>query len=183
MRPVVLLAAVLMLVGCGVPAQDEPHAVDLPRQAMRTPSPGPVNTTGEVAEVLCLLRGNRLQDTVRRLDWMPTVQQQLDQLSAGPTQAEREQGLTSALGGMVLTDRSPPGSRDVTVQIGEADEDTARTDENLAYGQIVCTLTARADVNAVVFTRDDQRLEVPRGDGSLSSQPLRARDYAELIDD
>ena len=183
MRAVVLLAGVLWLAGCGVPAQSEPHAVDLPRQPMSTPSPAPVSTTGEVAEVLCLLRGNRLQDTVRRLDRMPTVQNQLEQLMAGPTQAEREQGLTSALGGMILTDRSPLGSRDVTVQVAEAHEDTARSDENLAYGQVVCTLTARADVDAVVFTRDDERLEVPRGDGSLSSQPLRARDYAELIDD
>jgi hypothetical protein len=183
MRPVVLLAGVLLLAGCGVPAQNEPHAVDLPRQSLSTPSPAPASTTGEVAEVLCLVRGDRLQYAVRRLDRMPPVQQQLDQLMAGPTQAEREQGLTSALGAMTLTDRSPPRSRNVTVQVAEAPEDNARSDEYLAYGQIVCTLTARPDVDAVVFTRDDERLEVPRGDGSLSSEPLRARDYAELTDE
>jgi Sporulation and spore germination len=179
-RPAALLAVVL-LAGCGVPAQDEPHPVDLPRQSLRVPSPGPADTTGEVAEVLCLVRGDRLVRQVRLLDRVPTVQEQLDDLMAGPTQRESDSGLTGALAGLTLTEVSGPASPQVTVRVTEADEDTARNGDILAYGQIVCTLTTRPDVSAVVFTRGDEPLDVPRGDGRLTSDPLRGRDYENLI--
>jgi hypothetical protein len=180
-RPSVLLAGVVLLGGCGVPAQNEPHPVDLPRQSLSAPSSGPAETTGEVAEVLCLVRGDRLQEAVRRLDRTPTVQEQLDHLTAGPTQVERDRGLTSALTGLTLTDVSGPSSLQVTVEVTEANEDTARSDEILAFGQIVCSLSSRADVGAVVFTRGDEPLDVPRGNGVMSGEPLRARDYQDLI--
>jgi hypothetical protein len=67
------------------------------------------------------------------------------------------------------------------VDIGDGPPEAGRTDEILAFGQIVCTLAARSDVNGVVFVRGDQPLEVPRSDGSLSSGPVTAANYADLI--
>ena len=106
----------------------------------------------------------------------PSVQQLADRLIAGPTEAERTTGLTTALAGMSLAVEVPAGGTVARVRI--ADEGSARSDEMIAYGQIVCTLTARPDVGAVVFIRDDEPLEVPRADGSLSRGPLYAGDYA-----
>ena len=180
MRWVCWGVVVLLLGGCGVQAQDEPHAVDLPRHALTTPSLGPMDPAGEVAQVLCLARGDRLAQVVRRTAAYPTVQAQLTSLVAGPTTAERGEGLTTVLSGFALTARIRPGG-EVTVEIPEVDEGYARSDEILAYGQIVCTLTARADVGSVLFTRDGQRLEVPRADFTLSGSPLTSGDYSSLL--
>jgi hypothetical protein len=84
------------------------------------------------------------------------------------------------MAGLSLIARAPSGGQ-IAVEITEPDEGNARNDDILTYGQIVCTLTARADVNSVTFFRDDEPLKVPRADGILSSEPLRAADYSRLI--
>jgi spore germination protein GerM len=177
------LVAAVALGACGVPAQDEPHRVELPRNPLTTVTarPAPTESHGGVAVVVCLTRSGRLAQTVRRLGSFPSVQQQLDNLTAGPTRAEQDNGLGTALAGFTLRARQAPSSTEVTVDITEADESNARSDEVLAYGQIVWTLTARADIDSVVFTRDNRRLEVPRADGTLSRGPLHAGDYASLV--
>lgn len=182
MRRIGLLAAaiVVLLGGCGVGAQDEPHGVDLPRHPLTAPSAGATVPVGEVAQVLCLVRDGKLAQTVRRTPTYPGVQAELDSLVAGPTPAERAAGLGSAVSGVALIGRLLPGA-EVGVEVPDVEEGSARNDEILAYGQIVCTLTARADVSAVVFTRGGQPLEVPRSDGTLTSGPLRSSDYADLL--
>lgn len=88
--------------------------------------------------------------------------------------------MTTVVAGLSLTAAaSSPGQ--ASVQVVKPDEGTARSDEILAYGQIVCTLTGRFDVSAVSFTRDGKPLEVPRADGTLTSEPLRGSDYAGLL--
>lgn len=174
--------AACLVASCGVPAQDQPHPVELPRQPLATAGPGTAGTdgVGEVAEVLCLVRDGRLVQVVRRLDTSPSPQLQVEHLLTGPSQLERNIGLTTALVGMSVTVQLSGGGQ-ADVEIADAAEDTARSDEIIAYGQIVCTLTSRAEVNSVIFLRDKERLEVPRADGSLSSGPLRGSDYASLI--
>ena len=51
----------------------------------------------------------------------------------------------------------------------------------LAFGQIVCTLTTRPGILWATFTRGGQRVEVPRGDGSLTADPLNAASYSRLM--
>ena len=174
--------AACLLMSCGVPAQDDPHPVELPRQPLITAGPATAGTddSGEVAEVLCLVRDGRLVQVVRRLKAVPSLQLQVEHLLAGPSEGERNARLTTALVGRSFTAELSGGNQ-AHVEMAEAAEDTARSDEILAYGQIVCSLTSRAEVNSVVFTRDNERLEVPRADGSLTSGPLRGSDYASLI--
>jgi spore germination protein GerM len=171
----------LLLGGCGVPAQDEPHQVELPRRPLNeTITPTVTEPAGEVAQVMCLVRDNRLVQAVRRVDAIPGPQRQLDQLIAGPTPAEQAQDLSTALATTALT-VTVPTTGVATVEVGETDESTGRSDEVLAYGQIVCTLTSRADIAVVSFQRDGRPLQVPRGDLTLTSEPLREADYRSLI--
>jgi len=183
LRIAAVLLAGSLLGACGVPPQDDPHKIDLPRQPLTNAHADAADAaaTGEVAEVLCLVRDNRLVQTVRRINAPPSVQQQAEHLVAGPTEAERNNGLTSALTGISLRVEVPRGSFEAQVDIAEADEASARSDEMIAYAQIVCTLTSRGDVGSVVFTRANERLEVPRADGSLSQGSLSGSDYADLI--
>ncbi|GAA1648001.1 GerMN domain-containing protein [Actinoplanes couchii] len=179
----VALSSFLALSACGVPSQDEPHPVELPRRPLNVSvSPAPsTDVVGEVAQVLCLTRDSRLVQAVRRADAVPSPQRQLDLLVSGPNLSEQQQGLSTALATTALTVTLPPGSTTATVDISEVDEGTARSDEVLAYGQIVCTLTTRPDIAGVTFQREGRSLQVPRGDGTLSGSPLRAADYRSLI--
>lgn len=181
-RLVGVLFAAAFLTSCGVSAQSEPHAVELPRRPLTEPQPGAASqgATGGVAEVLCMVRDDRLVETVRRLSGPSAPQEHLNDLLAGPTGPERERTMTTALVGLSLEVRMASGGM-AQVDITEADEGSARSDENLAYAQIVCTLTSRADVASVALSRDGDPLEVPRADGSLSRGPLYGSDYAALI--
>ncbi|SNY55284.1 GerMN domain-containing protein [Paractinoplanes atraurantiacus] len=176
MRRVPILL-VLLLTACGVPAEDSPHPVELPRAPLNGSGAAAVTPAGEVAHVLCLVRDERLVQSVRRAPSYPGVQQQMNELITGPTPAESSTGLSTALAGLTVTATAGPGSR-VTVEVSRAE---GRKDDILAYGQMVCTLTARPDVAAVSFTREGRSLEVPRADGTLTEGPLRSSDYAALV--
>ncbi|TCC00556.1 hypothetical protein E0H26_02425 [Micromonospora zingiberis] len=179
------VAAVLLalVAACGVPGEDRPRTV--------TPPPGPfpytataaptTAETGAVTEVLYFARDDRLVPVIRRIDELPTAAAQLRDLLAGPTHPERDDGLTSALPGALSNALVELVDGQARVTVTPAAADTGRIDEMLAYGQIVCTLTARTDVNAVIFLRDGAPLSVPRGDHSLSPDPLTMADYAVLI--
>jgi hypothetical protein len=185
-RKVRLVGVVLagtLLGACGVPAEDEPHSIDLPRRPFisSSPSTATAEPPGEVAEVLCLVRDGRLVQTVRRIESTPSAQLQAEHLVAGPTDEELQTGLMTALAGWSLKVEVAGGTRLARVAITEPDEGNARNDEMIAYAQIVCTLTAREDVGSVIFTRGNDRLEVPRADFSLSRGPLYSSDYSSLI--
>jgi hypothetical protein len=174
------LVVVVLTAACGVPGEDRPRAVDPPPAPLTTATVATPTTDpyGSVAEVVCLVRDDSLVPVVRRVAALPPAEDHLGQLVAGPTASERDAGLTSAVtgsrvAGVALVD----GEARVEIK---GDEDVARSDDVLAFGQVVCTLTTRPDVTRVVFRRDGRTVAVPRGDGSLSDAPLTASDYAAI---
>jgi hypothetical protein len=167
--------------GCGVPADDQPREVQLPGgqyPAFGGATPG-TREIGTVAEPLCFVRDDGLVRVVRWIRTWPTIETQLQHLLAGPDGTERQAGMTSALPGTTVVTGLRLAGGHVTVELGEAG--TGRSDEVLAYGQIVCTLTTRTDVTAVSFVQGGQPVGIPRADGSLSRAPLTAADYASLV--
>jgi hypothetical protein len=54
-------------------------------------------------------------------------------------------------------------------------------DQLLAVAQLVCSLTARPGVGQISFTLGGAPVDVPRGDGSLTSDPVSRDDYAALL--
>ncbi|MFC0033332.1 GerMN domain-containing protein [Micromonospora chaiyaphumensis] len=177
----VLLAAAL-LGGCGVPVDDEPRRVQPPPGGFPTPAgTATAEPDGRVDEPLCFVRGDGLAAATRRVDGLPGVDAHLQHLLAGPDGAERDRGLATALPGTVAVAGATLTGTVATVDVRQAGEETGRNDEILAFGQIVCTLTQRPDVDSVAFRRDGQPLEVPRADGNVSSLPLTAADYRPLL--
>ena len=179
-RAAVAVLLTVLLAGCGVPTDDRPRAVEVPPGPFPTPGTATSAPAGRFDEVLCFVRDDRLVPVVRRLDASPTVEQHLEHLLAGPNQAERDNGLTTALPGAITVAGVHLAGTRADVDVPEAGEETGRSDEILAFGQIVCTLTARSEVDSVSFLRGGQPLGVPRADGSLSQAPLTAGDYAGL---
>ena len=181
-----LCAAVVagLLAACGVPMEGEPRTVEPPRgpfAAAGSPMPAPPPEAGTVAQPLYFVRGDRLVAVLRRVRTVPSLQDHVDDLIAGPTRAEADAGLTGALGGnTVIVAVRLEGGRAI-VDLDDVPAGGGRSDGVLALGQVVCTLTARADVATVSFRQDGEPLGVPRADGALSQAPLTVADYAGLV--
>ncbi|WP_320068518.1 GerMN domain-containing protein [Micromonospora sp. RTGN7] len=179
--PAVLAGLLVLASGCGVPAEDRPRVVEVPPGPF--PSPATAGSTapnGRVTETLCFVRDDRLVPVPRRVNHAPDVDAQLRDLLAGPTAVERDAGLSSALPGAMSAVVADVAGGQARVTVGQTGDETGRSDEVLAFGQIVCTLDARDDVTTVSFLRDGRPLGVPRADGSLSAAPLTAADYTAL---
>lgn len=178
------LAIAAALAGCGVQPEDEPRPILAPRgpfQALGPRTPAPTATVGSTAEQLFLVKDGALVPVTRYVEHEPTVQSLISDLLAGPTEAERDAGITSALLGSRVVSAVRVTDGGAVVELASPIEGTGRNDEMLAYAQLVCTLTARPGISGVTFTQDQQPIGVPRADGSLSQGPLTTADYAHLI--
>jgi hypothetical protein len=183
-----LVIAVLALLGaCGVPAEEDPHAVVLPPpygETATSPAPAPTTDDGPLTKVLYLIRDGRLVPVVRPVETMPPLMDLLEDLAAGPVDAERQQGFTSALaaGTPIVDDVELVGGL-ATVALTETGlEGLTGPTQQLAIAQIVCTLDAREDVTGVVFARAGQQFPVPRGDGAQTDAQLTIADYESLLE-
>lgn len=174
--------AFCILAGCGVPAESEPRIIPSIAIARSTSAPPTVGSSpGASTELLYFVREGRLVRVARTTLSVLPVDVQLEHLLAGPTEAERDTELTSVLTGTQITERVQLQAGEATVDIGNRSDGNGRSDEVLAYGQIVCTLSARPDVDTVSFRYDGHGLRVPRADGSLSAGALTCADYADLV--
>jgi hypothetical protein len=171
--------AVLALGGCGVPIDRDPRPIEPSVTIGSYEGPMAATSPGAFVERLFLVRDNQLVPVDRRVAAVPPARRHLEDLVTGPTPQERDAGLDSALAGTsyITGVRLDNG----TAVVGLAVDNPIRNDETLAYGQIVCTLAARADIVAVQFAQAGRTMEVPRGDGALTSEPLTEADYKSLI--
>jgi spore germination protein GerM len=183
-------AAVLLVAGlvvssttaCGVPAEDDPRPIEAATAgASSAPAQPAGEGSGPAVETLYFVRNSSLVAVRRAGSRPPSAENQLEHLLAGPTDAEHDSGLSSALTGLGITAQVRIDGTAAVVDVGSRPDRAGRSDEVLAYGQIVCTLTARPDVETVIFHYEGQLVDVPRADGSLGRRPLAAADYASLV--
>jgi hypothetical protein len=130
---------------------------------------------------LCFIDGQGLRTVVARVDAPDDLREVIDALGSPPDGPEGP--LRTAIG------REPPLVRDVHRVSGIAQVELTpaisalSSDEQLrAVAQLVCTLTAQPGVGPVSFTLEGSTIDVPRADGSLTSDPVSRDDYVELID-
>jgi hypothetical protein len=173
-------ALAVVLAGCGVPVDAAPRPIGNPHLLH---SEGPLAAGAGARETrIYLVDAGRLVRVRHRVAQQLTPDGQLRELLNGPTADDSALGYTSALTTMTVT-RMTVLNRRATVVIGEPSVPGARSDEVLAYGQIVCTLTSQGpEVGTVSFVSGGEPLAVPRADGSLSAGDLTIADYASLID-
>jgi spore germination protein GerM len=179
----VALGAALALAGCGIPADSQPHSIVPPapyRAATSTAAPASPGI-GALTETLYLARNDTVVAVTRPVEVQPDAQRVLADLAAGPNSGEQAQGLSSVLAGSTVVQGVSVDAGLATVALGEG-LDGASSTNVLAMAQIVCTLDALPDVNAVVFTRAGVRASVPRGDASQTKDPVSAVDYAQKVE-
>ena len=180
MRAAVVL--VLALAACGISSESTAHRVDPEEVPFDLLDPAP--TTSEPAGgrdvTIYLVRDDRL---VERERTAPRGIEQFDAvllLEAGPTEEEADESLSSSLPeGQIAGLAVGNGRADVDLRSSFAD--LRARDQALAIAQMVFTLTADPDVDRVGFTLDGEPIEVPRGDGVLTTDPLSRDDFPGLL--
>jgi hypothetical protein len=184
--PASIVAAALagvILSACGVAPESTARSIDPPRglyPTLTSPTPA-VADAGTVPERLFFVKDGALVAVMRRVRTTPTIDILVRDLLNGPSDAELADGLTSALLGTNVIAEVRLVGGEAHVELAEGLEGTGRSDEVLAFAQVVCTLSTLPDVTSVSFIRDQQRIPVPRADGSLSEVPLTFADYAGLV--
>jgi hypothetical protein len=185
-RVLVALAVVVLGGACGIATDDGPRVLprnDVPFELL-APSTTTVNSTTPVAvttEVPVYLVGaNRLVVVRRLVESPPSLFRAIESLLAGPTAEEAGAGLRSAVTNQtrLLSVRVQSGV--ATIDLSGDFASIGGQDQILALAQLVYTATAAQGVLGVRFSLDSKAVEVPRGDGTLTQEPLGPTDYAGL---
>jgi hypothetical protein len=176
---------VLLVTACSPGSQEEPEAIarrDVPFQLLETTTTTrepPADDTAQRFDVY-LVSGDRLVASSRSTDASPTAVSALRALIVGPTTADDQLGIGTAI---------PPATRLVAVarDAEMLDIDLSRefmssaSDGSLAVGQLVLTATSLPGIERIRFRIDGMPVEVPTGDGALAHGPVTRDDYANLL--
>ncbi len=183
--------------GCGAPAPGTTSTIDpkgVPyhlldpdsQSSSFTPSAPTAATTGVAVQQVWFVKDAKLVPSqVRAGQSFETTTQQaedlLKTLRGGPTNAQRQSGLATALSpGLTLRLRFVAGTVAHVVLQENSDPGPAAGEAPLATGQIVLSLTSIAGIDAVVFDDGTNPLQVPLPGGALTGSPVHARDYRSL---
>ncbi len=105
----------------------------------------------------------------------------LNLLLKGPTEAEFGTGIRSAISAQTTLRSARVDGDTAVVDLSGALVDVGGQEQILAVAQLVLTATAVPGVAQVRFLLEGQAVEVPRADGTLTSETLRTTDYAGLL--
>ena len=179
----VVVGAALLVVAasCGIPAERDANRIapaDVPFGLLDEETTTTAVAEGRATSVY-LLTKDRLAAVDRSLPDDADLADLLELVVAGPTKVERRLGLTSAVpSGTVATVKTSRGI--AKVDLNAAFGDIRSSDQLLALGQIVYSLTGQPGIGAVSFSLEGKPVEVPLGDGTTSAEPLSRDDFAAL---
>ena len=186
---VLVVAAALGASACGIAPDDraalEPDgAIPFDLLGTAPPTVEPDASVVGSATRICLVAGQqRVLVVDRTLEPGYDPADLVDALVAGPTAAERTYGLTSALADPDTVRSVGDEGGVATVDLDPSFAEVPTADQLDVVAQIVCTLTGQPGIGQVRFTVDGRPVEVPRGDGSATSEPVTRADFRTLIID
>ena len=184
-RAAVALSLVLVLAACGVQAENHARVADdenVPFElldvevAPATTLPGDEATQ---AASLCFVLDGRLEIVPVQLAVPVTLMSALAALADPPSDPP---SLSTTLADPSLVSRVRLAGGIARVDLGGSIADLASEQQLLLVAQIVCTLTGQPGVGQVSFTLEGSPVDVPTGDGSLTSAPVSRDDYSGLLD-
>lgn len=177
------LAATLSAASCGVQAQDSPtlakdSSVPFGLLTGDVPPLVPPPTALRSESVsLCFIAGDRIGIVERDLG-LPVMP---SDLVAALTEATAvPAGLRTAVGPPAIVAGLRLDAGVVEIDLAPSVSTLGGADQLLAIAQLVCTLTARPGVGQIKLSLSGAPVDVPRGDGSLTADPVSRDDYAPL---
>lgn len=183
------VAALAVVVGatsaCGVPVDQRATTADredVPFGLLDEPATeAPPTSQDTTADVYLVSSEEGLLAPVPRPVGRGGLDGVVDALERGATSQEQDAGLRSDVPANAVADVTLTGGV-ATVDLTEGFTDLDGASQRTAIAQIVYTLTARPGVGRVSFTLDGGPVEIPRGDGTLTSGSVSRDTYRELID-
>jgi Sporulation and spore germination len=179
----VAAATLLLLAACGVSTQRSPHEIDgtnIPfGLADRAPSGAAASTGAATFQYdIYLVSGDRLTAVKRGQTTPAPPTAVLRALTKGPTSDEAAAGLRTLLDPGTTVDHVTVRGDLATIDLN-GDPETFRpgSDQSLALAQLVYTATALPGVSRVQVRLGGSPAEIPRGDGTLTTGPVRRSDY------
>lgn len=176
-----LVALAALAVGCGVAPQDDATRVDPANVPFGLLDGGTTTTAVDEGEatLIYLIADDRLVGVDRQVPDDATAGDLLGLVVAGPTDAERSLGITTAVpaGAVASADESRGVAQvDLTAAFG----DVRSGEQLLALAQLVYTLTQRPGLGGVEFTLDGEPIDVTLADGTVVVGPLSRDDVADM---
>jgi hypothetical protein len=185
-RALALVLAAVTLVACGVPSDSGPRP--LPRDGvpfdLLAPGSSAVTSSTLVAVTtdvpIALIGTDRLAVVRRLVEAPPSLFRIIEALLAGPTAEESALGLRTAIINQtrLLSVRIQSGV--ATIDLSGDFAAIGGQEQILALAQLVFTAASAQGVLGVRLSLDGKPVEVPRGDGTLTQEPLRPSDYAAI---
>lgn len=174
-----------LLTACGVPLQNEPQASQgssVPFGLLDTSS----RTSATTAKppgigMIYLVDGTSLQAVGRALPSPPSANSVLSVLASGPTDQERQEGLTTRITDSTLLGNVRSGAGLVQVEVSEEFTKLDPADELLAVGQVVLTVTANTPGTTIAFSFGSEAIPIPLPGGSTTSEPVERSRYEVLV--
>ncbi|MEO5898808.1 MAG: GerMN domain-containing protein [Ilumatobacteraceae bacterium] len=179
----VAVAAVLVA-SCGVPTEGTPRRIaerrlpeSLRPESVADSTPGPARE----AVTVWLVRDGHLVAVTHEVEAPATAATTVADLAAAPTLAEQRQSLRSAIpDGQVIVSVAVSGGT-ATIALADSFDQILTTDQVLAIGQLVLTLTDLRGIGQVRFELDTTEIAVPLPDGRSTDGAVSADDYRSLI--
>lgn len=179
--------ALLAMPACGLSTDDEPQqlaADDVPGDLLE---PRPTTTTtstttpavSRTLPIYLVDRDGRLAPVERQLPAPVTVGDLVRTLLEGATDEEADQGLRSVIAS--TTELIEHQRRDRTVVLNFTEDFAIPQGEGgiTSIAQVVYTATELEGISGVTFQLEGVPTEVPRGDGTLTSDPLFRSDFPQ----
>jgi hypothetical protein len=180
---VVVLLAAAVASSCGVPTDSAARPIAEPTPTP-TSSATPTGSPVPAAASIFLVRNNLLVPVSRQVDADAGPQALLDELVAGPTDAETAGGFrsifTGAIDALEIRDTSPDGTT-VVVQLNADLAGVPPPDQPLGIGQIAQTLGAAGATSIGFIGGDGNVLGVPLPDGTIATAAVTPAQYASLV--
>ena len=186
----VALVVAGLVTACGVGVESSAHVFrddEVPSGIIDrsfAPTTSASGTTTTLAPLtnyrLFFIRAGALFEVSRTAEGVPTLMMVIDSLSQGPSSFEISTGYRSALATSSVVSVRVNGFV-AQVDLARSFADIRGPDQTLAIGQITLTLTDRADVSRVQFTMANVSIDVPKGNGSLTHEPVVPDDFRELV--
>lgn len=175
----------ILLTGCGIGIQS--HATSIPSHAIppellsprETPPPSafqPASTS-----TIYLVRNGVLVGVHRPADETSTLSALLRSLLQGPTDAEAQSGLVTAINTNPVLNRVTFSGSIASIDLASTFGDIRGQEQILATAQLVMTAVGYPGVDAVQISLDGAPADMPLTDGTLVSQPLVRADYSQLL--
>ncbi|HYH51235.1 MAG TPA: GerMN domain-containing protein [Acidimicrobiia bacterium] len=175
----------VVLAGCGIPQDSAPTVlpggVVNPALAAGDGQPQAGAAVRPEADAQIFLVQAEQLVSVRRVAPRGDLAGVLTLLLQGPTEAEFAAGSRTAISPQTTLRSARLDGDTAVVDLSGALVEVGGEEQILAVAQIVLTATAVAGVGQVRLLLEGQAVEVPRADGTLTSDALRAADYAGLL--